>query len=194
MVAYATIGKCREREGHFDLSRYPYEAGPAVREFVRGFLEHKEWPLCRSLEKLTSMHTVCKRKAKYVSAAGYRAALQESTTELREKALDGGTKSALVFLFNACARISVRCISRGLSLATEFYQLASEDPRHANLAFPVLERCGDVAASDVLAEQLLHLPSHVTTELLRPFNALNSSNAKKLAKGRGAPADGQYSA
>ena len=188
MEAYARIAERGHRNRKYGISRYPYEAGPAVGAFIGGFFEHREWPLRKGMEKHQSMRAVSEYECKYVNAAGDWAAFHHAAYDLREEALDAKERENAK-MFDVWSYIAVRYNLRVLGLRTEFYKMAAEDPTYAKMIFPGLERRGDVAAADDLTETLSQLESHMNTQIMKAVVTLSASNATKRAKGNGAAAD-----
>ena len=107
MHTYAQIARCARDDSELVLTRYQYEAGPFVGAFVGGFLEHKEWPLCRGLEGQQSMPAVMEYETNYINAAGFWMAFNEATISLRQEAL------------TPAATMKARSVMSGLSLASD---------------------------------------------------------------------------
>lgn len=187
--SYAEVAERVERSRKFGISRYPYEAGPAVHAFRGGFFDHKDWPLRRGLEKQGSMRSVAEYECKYVNAAGYWASFHESAIELRAERLSQDRNSEAEKL-DVWSIISNRYVLRVLGLRSEFYKMAADDPTYAKMVLPTLERRGDIVMADDLEKPLGELESHLATQLMKAVATLSASNATKRAKNRGGAADG----
>lgn len=181
---YAQIAERVERSRRFGISRYPYEAGPAVNAFQGGFFDHKDWSLRRGLQKQGSMRAVMEYESKYVNAAGYWAAFNEAAIELRQERLNENKMDEAV-KFDVWAIIATRYTLRVLSLRSEFYKMASDDPVYAKMVLPVFEKRGEVVAADELENPMGEMESHMATQLMKAVATLTASNATKRAKNRG---------
>lgn len=188
MVAYGRIAERTDRDRRFGLSRYPYEAGPAVSAFVGGFFDNRDWGPRKGLERQASMRAVSEYEAKYINAAGYWGAFHQAAVDMRQEAI-AESKYEDARQFDVWQIISVRYTLRVLGLRTEFYRLAAEDPVHAKMVLPALERRGEIAAADDLDGPIAQLESHMTTQLMKAVATLHASNATKRARGRGGPAN-----
>ena len=84
MAVFGRVAERTHRDHRYGLSRYPYEAGPAVGAFIGGFFDHREWPPRKALEKHASMRAVAEYEAKYINAAGYWSAFHDDCIDLRQ--------------------------------------------------------------------------------------------------------------
>jgi hypothetical protein len=63
MAVYATIARrCRD-DKDFGFSRYPYEQGHGVGQSNEGYLEHREWPVRRGMERHSSLRPLYEYEA-----------------------------------------------------------------------------------------------------------------------------------
>ena len=190
MHVYAQIAHRARDDREFGLTRYPYEAGPAVGAFVGGFFEYKDWPLRRGLEGQQSMHAVMEYETNYINAAGFWMAFHEAAISLRQEALAASSDDQAQTC-DVWALIAIRYGLRVVSLRSEFYKMASKDPVYAKMVMPILEGRNDMAASEDLDEPLETLASHMSTQLMKAVATLSASNATKGAKGKGGHAGEQ---
>lgn len=64
---YGTFaGRCRD-DNDFHFTPYPFEKGPGVDALSGGFIEHRNWPLRRRMEKHTSIRAVLEYDTCYVN-------------------------------------------------------------------------------------------------------------------------------
>ena len=189
MAAYGCVARRCDEDRRYGITRYPYEAGPAVAAFVGGFFDHREWPLRRGLLGQSSMRAVAEYEAKYVNATGYWAAFHQSAITLRTESIEEN-KPEDARRFDVWAIIAVRYALRVLGLRCEFYEMAAEDPVQAKMVLPSLERRGKMIAADDMEEPLHQLETHMVSQLMKAVATLSASNATKKNGGGGAKGGG----
>lgn len=185
LMAYGAIARrCRDNR-ELGLSRYPYEAPAGVNPYQGWYFKHKEWPVRRAMEARASLRGIAEHEANYVNAAGYWLVFTSTAYVLRdeETAKPNGAGNEAAKRYDVWGLKGQHYALRALGLRTEYYKLAAEDPGHAKLLMPALEKhasAGDTSATDTVDEALSKFDAHLATALMQ---AAASVSAKKSGAG-----------
>jgi hypothetical protein len=87
LTAYAQIARRCQDDRDFGVTRYPYELGPGVNPFAGGYLEHREWPIRRGMERHASLQHIDEFEAHYVDSARFWMVFSTAAMALRGEAL-----------------------------------------------------------------------------------------------------------
>lgn len=184
--AYGAIARRYDDDRRMGLIRYPYEAAPGVGPYSGGFFAHPDWALTRRLSQQPSMRAIAEHESPYMNACGYWAAFGEAAISLRgdelKKEENAGARAAEEY--DVWAIVARRYNLRVIGLRTEFYRLAADDPTHARMVMPALEKRVLVPAADNMDAALARLDTHMATQLMKA--AASASAAKKYGGASGA--------
>ena len=112
------VRRCRDYQ-YFGVTPYPYEQGHGVAAFADGFFEHREWPLCKNMEKHQSQRAVAEFETNYINSAGYCIAFHEAALDLRQEMLEE-KKDEQAMKCDVWAALPIRYGFRVFGLRSEF--------------------------------------------------------------------------
>jgi hypothetical protein len=76
-------------------------------------------------------------------------------------------------------KIVLRYALRVVGLRTEFFRLIAEDPQHARIVMPDLEKQGRASATDDKDNAIKKLDTHLATQLMKAAATLDANDAVK---------------